>query len=123
MNMLSRRLALRTIGMAVPAAIAVAETADLTKLTNGQPYEGECAPSSGTKFASFADWFSKHGRARLKLEAWGTPCFDADIIDMRLPLVTKVRLQRARNYSRLLERRKSLIAKEIGVHGFYECWI
>ena len=125
MNMLSRRLALRSIAMAVPAAIVVAETTDLAKLTNETSHSGDsaCALNAGTKFSSFADWLSKYGHASMKLEARATPCFDADIIDMRLPLVTKVRLQRTRNYSRLLERRKSAIAKEIGLNGFYECWI
>ena len=83
-------------------------------------------PSEGTgpaKFTSFTDWLTRFGREQLREQAREIGGFDADLIEMRLPLATKVRMQRDRNYARLLAWKKHWFAKQIGLQGFVEQWV
>lgn len=122
MNIMSRRLAMRAMAGAA-SAVALADKADMEKLI-GDNNEGNRAgyPSATEKFTSFSDWMNKYGHKALKEQAWYIRAWDADILDMGLPLVTKTRMQRSRNYERAVEDRKRDFANSIGLSGVFEWW-
>ena len=126
MRTLDRRLAMRSIAMFFPslatAAKVVAEEIDLNKITVplSTASVGESAP--GEKFTDFSTWLSEAGDECLKREARYIRAFDADIVAMRLPLVTKARMQRKRNYQTALADSRKRFYKAIGVNGFFQWW-
>ncbi len=128
MNALSRRNALRAIGLGAPAAGFVAEkfkrdmviSPGVSNVASGQPGP-PCSES--LKFTSFGDWLKRIGYDALKGEARLISGFDGDIIDMHLPMTTKCRMQRARNYARLLEGRKHWFSERLGAQGFVTDWL
>ena len=129
MSTLSRRDALRAIGLGAPAAGFIAEKIKRDMVMNpGISGGGACAPTSAhpsdgpLKFTSFADWFKRFGCNRAKREAHEISGFDGDIIDMHLPMVTKIRMQRARNYTRILERQKHQFNGELSAKGVFTWW-
>ncbi len=126
MDGLSRRDALKAIGIGAPAAGFVAEKIKRDMVidpgissVNDQP---EPARETPMKFTSFGDWFKRFGHDALKREAHRIEGFDGDIIDMHLPMVTKIRMQRARNYARRLTGRKQWFSERLSANGVVSWW-
>ena len=124
---LSRRDALKAIGIGAPAAGFIAEKIKRDMVINpGISGDVSCQPESTSdgplKFTSFADWFKRFGGERAKHEAHQISGFDGDIIDMHLPMVTKIRMQRARNYAQILERQKRQFNNELSTKGMFTWW-
>ncbi len=126
---LSRRDALKAIGVGAPAAGFIAEKIKRDMVLNpgiagdGNHLAETTSASDGPlKFTSFADWFKRFGCNRAKNEANQISGFDGDIIDMHLPMVTKIRMQRARNYTRILERQKHQFSNELSTKGWFTWW-
>jgi hypothetical protein len=84
------------------------------------------SPTSATqeprKFADFGSWFKQIGEKQARRGAHHVSGFDADIIEMRLPLATKVRMQRERNYQREIKEHREWFADTISLKGFVEWW-
>lgn len=120
---------MRGAAMAIPSAPLLADQYQRGLLTgrNGIADAGECvetAPQGNepARFTSFRSWFSQIGREKIKRLAKNIIGFDADLIEMRLPLTTKVRIQRRRNYERLLAEKKNWFAEHLGRRGFVQWW-
>lgn len=127
MTRLSRRDALKAIGIGAPAARLIAEKMKHDMVISAgmgvRPSVTEDSPSSSSplRLTSFAEWL-KLGHDRLKEEADQISSFDGDIIDMRLPMMTKCRMQRARNYARLVNKRKRWFTKTLAANGAVSWW-
>ena len=124
---LSRRDALKAIGVGAPAAGFIAEKIKRDMVINpgiarDASYAPEVASHGPLKFTNFADWFKRFGCNSAKDEAHQISGFDGDIIDMHLPMVTKIRMQRARNYTRILERQKHQFSNELSTKGWFTWW-
>lgn len=124
---LSRRDALKAIGIGAPAAGFIAEKIKRDMVINpGISGGGDCpsgvASDGPLKFTNFADWFKRFGCHRAKRDAHQISGFDGDIIDMHLPMVTKIRMQRARNYARILENQKHQFNGELSTKGWFTWW-
>lgn len=129
MNRITRRSALRAIGLSAPAAnmIAGKMTRDMMSnpgianigSPNPEPAAQESAPMT---FTSFSDWFREVGEGAIKEEAQHISGFDADICEMYLPLATKVRMQRARNVKRILAKRQNWFARALQSRKVVTWW-
>ena len=130
MNNVTRRSALRLVGLGAPAAQFVAEKVKSDMLLNagianiGAPNgaPATCDEVPPTKYSNFNGWLKSVGREAIKKEARWIQGFDADLIDMHLPLATKVRMQRARNCQRVLDERQQWFAKKLNLNGFVKWW-
>lgn len=131
MNNLSRRDAIKAIGVGAPAAGFVTEKFKRDMAINPGIISGNVespaepssdSPDKSTKFTNFTDWLKDVGQNELKNEAHYINGFEGDIIDMHLPMVTKIRMQRARNYERLLENKRHWFAKRLHTNGFVAWW-
>ncbi len=86
--------------------------------TAPQPIGGD----SPVKFTDFAAWLKTVGRDSIAAEAHGRGGMDPDLIEMRLPLATKMRMQRQRNYERILEERKNWFERTLRRDGVLNWW-
>lgn len=131
---MDRRALLKLIGVS-PVAATVAAQQGAAMLTGrglgavtglaGVGGVADVAPSASSgpvRFTDFFSWFKEIGRAEIERQAKYVDGFDADIVARHLPLATKVRLQRERNYARIKEERRQDIEKRIGLRGFAEWW-
>jgi len=110
----TRRVILKALGLSPAGAHLLGEQAKLGLLS---PSSVLRPPSGGSpvqehtqkneQFTSFQDWFDFVGKAKIKEWARDVYCLDADLVERRLPLATKVRLQRERNYERIIKERRS----------------
>ncbi len=114
-----RRSILKAIGMVPAAAHVAAERVKIGLMRDVGTFSigghGSLAPveqGEGT-FFSFKEWFDAFGHDR----AWGrsreVSGLDADLIEMRLPLATKVRMQQARQYDRIVENERRRVEKRL----------
>lgn len=132
MNM-SRRNVLRGVGGAVAAPFAakaahVAKSSQLGSIHNaiglaGGNGAGEVGGNAPTAFTSFVKFMSSHGEAEAREQAKYVSGFDPDLIDMHLPMVTKVRMQRARNYKRNLRDKKTFFERTLSRNGKVDVWL
>jgi hypothetical protein len=75
------------------------------------------------KFTTFADFFRAAGaRRRLMQQAQDSRALDPDLVAMRLPLTTKLRMQSERNYRRLVRIEEEEFDRRMSLHGFVEWW-
>lgn len=76
------------------------------------------------KFLSFVSWFKSGGENEMRHRAEFIDGFDADIIEMRSPSLTaKVRMQRERNYARIIGEKQSFFKRTLARQGFVEDWL
>jgi len=78
--------------------------------------------SSQVTFQNFASWFREFGAVAIRRESREVTSLDADIVTMHLPLATKVRMQRERNYQWLLENKRDWFGRELKNHGKVDWW-
>lgn len=78
--------------------------------------------SEGKQFLNWGEWFSAGGKRELQETANNIDGFDPDLIAMSLPLVTKVRWQRERNYKRALAERKGWFERALKRNGHVHDW-
>lgn len=129
MKMLARRSMLRGLAAAPAAAVMVAEQMKVAGIggalggnmgSNGYP--GDAPAASGPmRFTNFASWFKKF-EPRLREEAKHVHSLDPDLAMMHLPLPTLVRMQRARNYERIVADRQRTIEEKLSLKGLIEWW-
>ena len=126
-NVIGRRSFLKGAAAAPAVASAVAQhtAAQAQNLALGGGQGGVAQPFANrpTNFVSFIKWFQDVGEAAIRAEARVFQTVDADIIEMRLPLATKVRMQRARNYKRLLAERRTWFDRTLNREGKVEYWL
>ncbi|MGB1214591.1 MAG: hypothetical protein ACPG4X_14600 [Pikeienuella sp.] len=114
--------ALPLVGNAV-AQEAKMKMAGLDMLPDLSEEVGVARDASGpTKFFRFSDLLKKFGD-QYKERADSVSCLDPDIVEMHLPLATKVRMQRERNYERIIESEKRYFERELSVAGFVSRWV
>jgi hypothetical protein len=70
------------------------------------------------KFTNFAKWLAVHGLDQIRDEARYLSGMDPDLLEMRLPFATKVRMQRTRNVERITQQYK----RQFSVRGFINVW-
>lgn len=127
-----RRLFLRGMAMAPAVAKMMAPAVTNAALHSGAgvgpnlPYSGaEVAPSiagdSSVEITSFAEWLKLGGEEALRREAQQVRGFDADLLSMRLPMATLVRMQRARNEKTIYEQHKKAIERRL-MSGAFKWW-
>ncbi|MEQ8226711.1 MAG: hypothetical protein RIA64_01395 [Rhodospirillales bacterium] len=92
----------------------------------GRPANTPCASVGGSgqvAFTSFKDWLTKGGEDAIRHDAKYVDRLDPDLAEMRLPLVTKFRMQQKRNYERIKRDRKRDILRRLAEgHGKGTWW-
>jgi hypothetical protein len=73
-------------------------------------------------FRQFADWFGAFGEKRARRDARDVVGFDPDILELNLPMPTKVRMQRERNFQRIVARQKESFLEHMEREGKFEWW-
>jgi len=131
MSGFDRRSILKGIAASPAMAMAV-QSAEINLLGNGAAMGlaggGMAVPgylTGGTKpekFFKFADWFKGVGRSQAVNQARHVSELDPDLIGMRLPLASKVNMQRSRNYARIVEDQRSNFERRLSLNGFFEWW-
>lgn len=127
---IARRGLLRVLGAAPVAAKMMADeaAARLAGLAGGTvapallPSPGGIGNTKPRSYLNFGQWFEEIGHDQLREEASYVQSLDPDLAAMQLPLCTKVRMQRARQYSRYLEGRKRWFNRSILFKGVVEWW-
>ena len=121
--MFTRRGILKRIGLAAPAAVLGADQARMELLDSAgtqliaRPSCGEPANTGHTRVTSLIKYMM-HYEGEIREEAAYINGFDADLIERRLPLATKVRLQKERNLRRVREQYKNRFMRALSQHGF-----
>lgn len=124
-----RRAILRALAASPISAHAVAE--QIKSQATGIAFTGvgvgrsEGIPASISEpmqFSDFASWFARCGDKAVRREANYVSALDPDLVEMRLPLATKVRMQRQRNYRRVLDERKEWFNETLSVSGIVSWW-
>lgn len=129
MSLLGRRFFLRGLAAAPAAAKVVADQMTAAGISgigvSGQMGGGIVGPPSSnqgpTKFTDLMSWF-KVAEPMFREQAKYVQALDPDIVLMRLPLPTKVRMQQGRNYERIVAGQRKEFTKRIGKFGFFEWW-
>jgi hypothetical protein len=128
MKALARRGFLRLVAAAPAAAGALGLQTKLAAHGMTNLAAGSMAgvaiqsPTAPMKFTSFGDWWTKFGEVAVKKETKHVAGLDADLLDMRLPLTTKVRIQRTRNYERAVEDRRQWFADRLSLNSVVDWW-
>ena len=83
------------------------------------PCDTTCNQVGGSdkSFSKFASWFKAYGQDEIRDELRHFSGFDPDIMEMRLPLVTKMRMQQKREFRRRKVEQKRKFAKAL-LQGF-----
>ena len=125
---ITRRTILRGMAAAPVAGRAVLGEVSSRLAGLGAPL-GHRIPSEGTqadkasKFWNFATWFKRDGERYIRAQARDVERLDPDIYCLHsASLWTKVRMQRERNYTRLLLERKNWFGRSVASNGFVEWW-
>ena len=127
---LTRRTILRGMAVAPIGGRIAAEHVKMRLMTGGLLGAGIACPEpveeadKARKFLSFISWFKQGGENDLRKRAEYIDGFDADIIEMQsMSLTTKVRVQRQRNYERIVLEKQSYFKRTLARHGFVEAWL
>jgi hypothetical protein len=128
MSSLGRRAVLRALGMTPVAANALAKQATMASagmtagfMPPGPPSQLASNESGAVRFHNWADWFRRM-EPSIRQEARTVTVLDPDIAEFRLPLATKVRMQRQRNYERIVAERRNYIESKLSLAGFIDWW-
>lgn len=125
MGDVARRGFLRGLAAAPLGAHVAAEQAKAAMLGAASGSVGMAgapvAAAAPMKLTSFASWL-KLAEGPLRRDAKRFQGFDADILEMRLPLVTKMRMQSERNYQRMLAEKREWFDSRLSLKGFVEWW-
>ncbi len=136
MKDLARRGFLKALGVAPAASAAfvhaVKESALTGRLGNAvSGYTGGDVSAKSlagasinkpVKYTSVAEWWEKFGEAELGRPQRHVSGFDPDLIEMRLPMATKVRIQRQRNYEYAKAEQWANMERRLSLNGFIEWW-
>ena len=125
---MGRRGFLKALGVAPMGAQMAAQDLSLRlagvsgALGIGASGVGPAEAASSVKFHDFAAWFREFGAAAIRTESKEIRHLDADLITLHLPLVTKIRMQRERNYQRLLRERRDWFGRKMKQDGVVNWW-
>ncbi len=131
---LARRGFLKALGIAPAAGAAFVHAVKAQGVTGGldrfagfgnSKLSGEIVAATAIKpikYTSVAEWWEKFGEAEMGRQSRHVSCFDPDLIEMRIPLATKVRIQRQRDYDRSKAERWADMERRLSLHGFIEWW-
>lgn len=125
-----RRAILKALSAAPLAGHVLAEQTKMNALgrgmlVGGAGSMGQVVSASSTaplQFIDFAHWLRDVGRERAKRQARDIQGFDPDIVEMRLPLATKVSMQRGRNLVRIIEEQRRDFLAEVTRNGVFKWW-
>jgi hypothetical protein len=130
--MSSRRGFLRLLGLGAASVPAVALNQKLaahgvTQLGAGAGLVGN-SPAIPTsegpqRFTDFATWWNRVGLKDCTRQARQVHSFDPDILEMRLPLSTKYRMQRERNLIQIKRDCEMDFLERIARKGVFEWWV
>lgn len=125
MTTISRRAILKGIAATPLGAHAAAEQAKMSAagLAMGITPAGTVAGREGQSFLNFASWLKAGGDDAIQREADQVWRLDPDLVEMRLPMQTKVRMQRKRNYAHVLAYRQGWFARELTKFKIVKCWL
>jgi len=120
-------IALAPIG--VHAAAEAAKTSMMTGVSNpiglaSGLSDGVPATANGGSvvFKDFVSWFASHGEETCRQEAANVQGFDPDILEMRLPMATKKRMQIERQYKRSVAEQRTWFDRVLKRDGRVEWW-
>lgn len=132
MSAMGRRAILKVLGLSPAAASMLpgmvarqAVSGSALGLMAGYPGSPPCNPANSAqpiRFVSFAKWLANIGEDTLRREAHYVGMIDPDILEMRLPLNTKINWQRERNYARLIDEKRNWFDTRIAKFGVVEWW-
>ena len=129
MKSLTRRTILRSMAAAPIGGHIAIEQAKMGLMRGGLFGAGISSDSAGdggpneSKFTNFASWLTGGGEKEIRRNAEDINGFDADIIEMRSPsLSAKVRMQRKRNYIRLLDYKQGWFKEILARKGIVRDW-
>ena len=128
--MITRRNILKGMAATPIGGRLAAEHVKMRLMTGGLSGVGIASPEYAEqgdkerKFLSFTKWFKEGGENEMQKTAQFIDGFDADIIEMQSPSLTgKVRMQRKRNYERILHEKQSFFKRMLARHGFVKDWL
>ena len=126
----TRRTVLRGMAAAPIGGRIAAEQAKARLLTGGLAGAGIASAEyaeegdRARKFMNFVSWFKAGGENEMRRRAEFIDGFDADIIEMRSPSLTaKVRMQRERNFVRIIREKQSFFKRTLARQGFVKDWL
>lgn len=126
---LSRRSILKALGLAPAAAGMMAQglqaQASTAMLSNVVRAGCGSAPQPGSgnkEFFNFMDWWRSYGEKDARRSARQFAGFDAEIMCLKLPLATKVRMQTERNYRRIKAERQADFLETVMAKGKFTWW-
>lgn len=131
---LGRRGILKGLALSPLGAAAAAEQAKIGLMTGGTPVVASgrglmgvsentsAAAQAPLRFLNFASWFKDVGHKQIAKSAQRIDGIDPDILEMRLPMPTKVRMQRRRNFDRIVEDRKDWFSRIVSRDGAVSWW-
>ena len=129
MKSLTRRTILRGMAAAPIGGHIAIEQAKMGLMRGGLFGAGisdNVAPESvggESKFINFTSWLAGGGEKKIRRSAEDINGFDADIIEMHSPSLTaKVRMQRKRNYNRLLAYKQGWFKEILARKGIVTDW-
>ena len=130
MKSLTRRTILRGMAAAPIGGHIAIEQAKMGLMQGGlfgAGIAGDVAAEVGganeSKFTTFASWLAGGGEKEMRRNAQDIHGFDADIIEMQSPSLTaKVRMQRKRNYIRLLDYKQGWFKEILARKGIVKDW-
>ena len=131
MKDLSRRFFVRALGALPGAAVAVelqakAAAHGVALLPPDGLNPGIAAPAgtnTPAKFFEFAEWWKAFGKESAEQRARHVSHFDADILAMQsISLPTKIRMQRARNFERIMAEQKQDFFRRVARDGHFQWW-
>lgn len=112
---------MKAIGMAIPSMGLLHNHVNASIVANEETQERAWGDEA-QKFTSFESWMKLFGKDYINQRSRYIDGFDADIISLHCPIATKVRMQRARNYDRLLEERKRWFKNSLNFNGVVQWW-
>ena len=123
MTNLSRRALFKRAAVIPVAAAAVASNTHQLAGLNGSGAlaalgggESACSPiagNGGVRCLTFTDWLIKGGEVEIKASADYVSSLDPDLAESLLPLATRFRMQKKRNFKKALKNKKSLFARRL----------
>ena len=127
MKALARRGFLKALGIAPGAAAAVGARLQQTMMGLDDvtgPMSGAVAPMADApnQYLSVAQWWENCGEQAARERSQHVHSLDADLVEMRIPMATKARMQRARNYDRAKGDLLRDVARRLSLHGVIKWW-
>lgn len=114
-------VAVHTAANQAAAQLAGVSISGLSAVGAGEPMPEDRARQ--VVFRKFEDWLRNHGEKSIRDQADIVEALDADLSILRLPITTLIRMQRRRNYARLLDDQRDWFDKLLARDGKVTQWL